>query len=51
MSDFMGECGLSQGSEIEEVIEARNRFLKPNGKRNIVILVLMCYKNNYCLQD
>lgn len=41
----MGECVLSQGNEMEEVIEARNRFLKSNGKRNIEIFILLCYNN------
>ncbi|VVC44125.1 Protein arginine N-methyltransferase,S-adenosyl-L-methionine-dependent methyltransferase [Cinara cedri] len=31
VSDFMGECLLSQGDQMEQVIEARDRFLKPNG--------------------
>lgn len=38
VSDFMGDCVLSQGNEMEQVIEARDRFLKPNGK--IVIFIL-----------
>jgi len=30
----MGDCVLSQGIEMEQVIVARDRFLKPNGKNN-----------------
>jgi len=28
----MGDCVLGQGDQMEQVIEARNRFLKPTGK-------------------
>lgn len=31
MSDFIGECVIGQGDQMEQVIEARDRFLKPNG--------------------
>lgn len=31
VSDFMGECVIGQGDQMEQVIEARDRFLKPNG--------------------
>lgn len=32
VSDFLGECIISQGDQMEQVIEARDRFLSPNGK-------------------
>lgn len=34
LSDFMGDCVLTQGKIMEQVIEARDRFLKTNGKIN-----------------
>jgi len=34
VSDFLGECVVGQGDQMEQVIEARDRFLKPNGKLN-----------------
>jgi len=43
VSDFMGDCVLSQGDQMEQVIEARDRFLKPNGKK----LYFICTSNKY----
>lgn len=37
VSDFMGQCVISQGDQMEQVIEARDRFLKPNGIINVLI--------------
>lgn len=34
VSDFMGDCVLGQGDQMEQVILARDRFLKPNGEIN-----------------
>lgn len=39
LSDFLGECVLSQGDQMEQVIEARDRFLKPHGIVNILLSI------------
>jgi len=31
VADFLGDCVISQGDQMEQVIEARDRFLMPNG--------------------
>lgn len=56
MSDFMGECVIGQGDQMEQVIEARDRFLKPNGiiviiikKKTIQINIFINLFINYCV--
>lgn len=39
----MGDCIISQGDQMEQVIEARDRFLSPNGKLNIGKLLFSIY--------
>lgn len=37
VADFLGDCVISQGDQMEQVIEARDRFLVPNG-----LMIPMC---------
>ncbi|XP_027840234.2 uncharacterized protein LOC114121922 [Aphis gossypii] len=37
VADFLGDCVISQGDQMEQVIEARDRFLMPNG-----LMIPMC---------
>jgi len=37
LSDFLGDCVLSQGDQMEQVIEARDRFLVSNGLYRYII--------------
>jgi len=38
LADFLGDCVLGQGDQMEQVIEARDRFLVSNGLYKYTIL-------------
>lgn len=49
VSDCMGDCVLGQGDQMEQVIEARNRFLKPSGKFDkLISKMLILFFSKIC---
>jgi len=43
LADFLGDCVISQGDQMEQVIEARDRFLVSNGLYRYIILLLSIF--------